>query len=107
MGQGRGGITRNVVALGFVSLFTDLSTEMILPVLPLFITGVLKASAASLGVIEGVAESLSSLLRLVSGWLSDRIESRKPFVAFGYGLSGAAKWALALSGSWPAGSSRT
>lgn len=98
----RRGIHRNVVALGFVSLLTDFSTEMILPVLPLFITGVLRASASSLGLIEGVAESLSSLLRLFSGWLSDRIARRKPFLVFGYGLSGAAKTTLALAASWPA-----
>ena len=98
----RRGINRNVVALGFVSLLTDFSTEMILPVLPLFITGVLRASVSSLGLIEGVAESLSSLLRLFSGWLSDRIQRRKPFVVLGYGLSGAAKWTLALAASWPA-----
>jgi MFS family permease len=96
------GINRNIVALGFTSLLTDVSTEMIIPVLPLFITTTLKASVASLGVIEGVAESTASLLRLGSGWLSDRIGRRKPFLLFGYGLSTAAKAAMAIAGTWPA-----
>lgn len=96
------GINRNIVGLGITSLLTDVSTEMIIPVLPLFITGTLKASVASLGVIEGVAESTASLLRLGSGWLSDRIGRRKPFLMFGYGLSTVAKATLAIAASWPA-----
>ncbi len=100
--RGRAGINRNIVALGFTSLFTDVSTEMIIPVLPLFIIGTLKASVASLGIIEGVAESTASLLRLSSGWLSDRIGRRKPFLLVGYGISGVAKATLAIAASWPA-----
>jgi MFS family permease len=99
---GSSGINRNIVALGFTSLFTDVSTEMIIPVLPLFVTSTLKASVASLGLIEGVAESTASLLRLGSGWLSDRIGRRKPFLLFGYGLSTVAKGAMAIAASWPA-----
>lgn len=103
-GSGRSmpGLPRNVVALGFVSLLTDVSTEMIIPVLPLFVTGVLRASMASVGVIEGVAESTAALMRLGSGWLSDRSGSRKPFLFFGYGLSTLAKAAMAVAMSWPA-----
>ncbi len=96
------GVTRNIVALGVVSLLTDVSTEMIIPVLPLFVVGVLRASAASVGVIEGVAECTATVLRLGSGWLSDRTQSRRPFLLFGYGLSAVAKGALALAGSWGA-----
>lgn len=92
---------RNVVALGLTSLFTDVSSEMLVPVLPLFVTGVLHASVASLGVIEGVAESTASILRIGSGWLSDRIGHRKPFLVFGYGLSTLAKAAMAFAASWP------
>ncbi len=95
------GLPRNVVALGFVSLLTDVSTEMIVPVLPLFVVGVLKASMASVGVIEGVAESTAALMRLGSGWLSDRIGRRKPFLFLGYGLSAVAKAALGVVLSWP------
>ncbi len=96
------GITRNVVVLGVVSFFTDVSTEMIVPVLPLFITRVLGASVTSLGVIEGIAEATAALLRIGSGWLSDVTGRRKPLLAAGYGLSGVAKALLALAASWPA-----
>jgi len=93
---------RNVVALGWVSLLTDASSEMIVPVLPAFVTGPLKASVASLGVIEGVAECTATVLRVGSGWLSDRIGRRKPFLVLGYGISAVAKGAMAFAGSWPA-----
>jgi MFS family permease len=95
-------LPRNVVALGVVSLLTDVSSEMIVPVLPLFLTGVLHVSVAGVGLIEGVAESTASVLRIGSGWLSDRIGLRKPFVLFGYGISALAKGALALASSWGA-----
>ena len=96
------GLTRNVVTLGAASLLTDVSSEMIIPVLPLFVTATLGASVASLGVIEGVAECTASILRIATGWLSDRIGQRKPFIVFGYGLSTVAKGAMTLAASWPA-----
>lgn len=89
-----------MVALGVVSMLTDISTEMVIPVLPLFVTGTLRVPVAGLGIIEGVAESVSSLIRLASGWLSDRSGRRKPFLFAGYGLSGVAKASLALANSW-------
>ena len=95
------GIHRNVVWLGITSLFTDVSTEMLVPVLPLFVTLTLGASATSLGIIEGAAESVASLLRLTSGWLSDRIGKRKPFLVLGYGLSTVAKGVFAFAANWP------
>ncbi|MBI5170287.1 MAG: MFS transporter [Candidatus Eisenbacteria bacterium] len=94
------GLHRNVVALGATSLLTDISSEMLVPILPLFVTATLHASVASLGVIEGVAECVASTLRLVSGRLADRASRRKPFVLLGYGLSGLAKPAMALVQSW-------
>jgi len=97
-----GRIPRNVVALGIVSMLTDVSSEMIVPVMPLFLTTVLGASVSNLGLIEGVAESTASVLRIGSGWLSDRIGRRKPFLMFGYGLSAVAKVALSWAGSWSA-----
>ncbi len=78
---------RNVLALTLVSFFTDVSSEMIYPLLPVFLTGVLGASASFVGAIEGAAESTSSVLKLVSGWWSDRIQRRKPLVLFGYALA--------------------
>ena len=75
------------MALAVVSFFTDVSSEMIYPLLPVFLTGVLGASASFVGGIEGAAESTSSILKLVSGWWSDRVQRRKPLVVFGYALA--------------------
>ena len=77
----------NVLALGFVSLFNDISSEMIYPLLPLFLTETLGAGAAMLGVIEGIAESTASVLKLFSGWLSDRLRKRKILAVVGYTIS--------------------
>ena len=90
------GITGNVLALGAVSLLTDVSSEMIYPLLPLFLTGVLGAGPAFLGAIEGVAESTAALLKLASGVISDRVRRRKPLVLAGYGLSALARPLVAL-----------
>lgn len=81
------GITGNVLILGLVSFFTDVSSEMIYPLLPLFLTGVLGAGPAFLGLIEGIAESTSSLLKLFSGVVSDRVRRRKMLVLAGYSVS--------------------
>jgi MFS family permease len=81
------GITRNVIVLGLVSFFTDVSSEMIYPLLPLFLTSTLGAGPAFLGAIEGVAESTAALLKLVSGILSDRVRRRKRLVLWGYSIS--------------------
>lgn len=78
---------RNVIALTAVSFFTDVSSEMIYPLLPVFLTATLGASAGMLGLIEGAAESTASLLKLASGWWSDRVRRRKPLVVFGYTLA--------------------
>lgn len=81
------GITGNVLILGLVSLLTDASSEMIYPLLPLFLTTVLGAGPAFLGVIEGVAESTAALLKLASGIASDRVRNRKGLVLAGYTIS--------------------
>ncbi|EYB66466.1 MULTISPECIES: MFS transporter [Deinococcus] len=93
------GVPVTVFVLGVVSLLMDVSSEMLVPVLPLFVTGVLGASAVTLGLIEGLAESTASLLKVVSGRLSDR-GARKPWALAGYGLSALARPLMALSGSW-------
>jgi MFS family permease len=95
------GITRNVFILGVVSFFTDLSSEMLYPIVPLFITTVLGASPAVVGIIEGLAETTASLLKIWSGWLSDRIGVRKPLVFAGYGLSALTRPLLATAHVWP------
>lgn len=95
-------LPRNVWIAGLVSLFNDISSEMVYPLLPLFLTGVLKASRTSLGLVEGVAEAVASLLKVFSGVLSDRFRTRKAPMLLGYGLSLAARPVLASAGGWGA-----
>src|SRR5713101_5984289 len=68
----------NIIILGLTSLLTDISTEMVYPLLPMFLTQTLGASPAILGLIEGIAESVASFLRVFSGYISDRLGRRKP-----------------------------
>ncbi|MFL5570492.1 MAG: MFS transporter [Gemmatimonadaceae bacterium] len=82
-----------------MSFFTDVSTEMIYPLLPLFLAGILGANASFIGAIEGVAETTASLLKLVSGWWSDRITSRKPLVVAGYLIASIARPFTAITRS--------
>ncbi|HYS72535.1 MAG TPA: MFS transporter [Thermoplasmata archaeon] len=95
------GLTANVVVLGVVSLFTDISSEMILPILPFFLTQVLLANALILGLVEGLSESVVSFMKIFSGRLSDAAGKRKRFVATGYGLSTAMKVLFPFAQSWP------
>lgn len=86
-------------ALGAVSFFTDVATEMIYPLLPVFLTSVLGASAGFVGVIEGTAESTAALLKLASGWWSDRVSRRKPLVVVGYGIASIVRPLIAIAHS--------
>jgi MFS family permease len=95
------GISRNIILLGFVSLFTDLSSQMVFPLVPLYLTGVLGASAYVVGIVEGAAETTASLLKVVSGYWSDKIHRRKPFVLFGYTFSALSKPLMAFATFWP------
>jgi MFS family permease len=95
-----GRLPRNVVAIGLVSLLNDASSEIIYPMLPAFLALTLKASPAAIGIIEGVAESVSSLLKLFSGYFSDRTGRRKGLVVFGYGLASVVRPLLAFATSW-------
>ncbi len=81
------GLPKNVFFLGFVSLLTDLSSEVAIRTLPLFLANVLGIKASIIGLIEGIADSTATLTRLLSGWLSDRLGKRKVLVTAGYGLS--------------------
>jgi MFS family permease len=93
----RHALGRNVIALGAVSFFTDVSSEMIYPLLPVFLTTTLGASAGMLGAIEGAAETTASLLKLASGWWSDRVRRRKPLVVLGYTLASVARPLIAIA----------
>ena len=94
------GVSRNVFFLGWVSLLTDMSSEMIFNVLPLFLLNVLKVSTPIIGLIEGIAEGTASLFKLVSGWLSDRLGQRKSLTVLGYSLSTLSKPFLYIASSW-------
>ena len=94
-------LPRTVVALGFVSLFNDLASEMVTPLVPILLATVLGAGPVVLGAIEGGADALSNLLKLWAGRRSDLLSGRrKPFVAAGYALSNVVRPLIALSGSW-------
>jgi MFS family permease len=91
---------RNVVILGVVSFLTDVSTEMVYPLIPFYLTDKLNASHAIVGVIEGIAESLASFLKVASGYWSDKIMKRKPLAVGGYSISSVGKILFYLSTSW-------
>ena len=93
-------LPRGVWRLGWVSFFTDFASEMVYPLLPLFLTRVLGAGAMSLGVIEGVAEAANSILKIAAGHMSDRWNRRKPLVVFGYTLSSSVRPLMAVAGAW-------
>ncbi len=95
------GIKENVLVLGVVSFFTDVSSEMVFPILPLFLTTILGAGAGIVGLVEGVADSISSLFDIFVGYLSDLKGKRKDFVIAGYGLSSILKVGLLFVNSWP------
>lgn len=95
------GLPRPVWMLGVTSLCTDTASEAVYPLLPFYLTRVLGAGAASLGLIEGVAEATSSLLKILSGHFSDRWRIRRPIVIGGYTLSSAVRPLTALVASWP------
>lgn len=94
-------MSKTVVYLGLVSFFTDLSSEMIYPLLPIFLSNVLGAGALVLGVIEGLAESTAAFLKVVSGLWTDRLRHRKPLILWGYSLSGVARPLIGLASVWP------
>lgn len=97
-------VGRNVFVLGWVSLLTDLASEMLYPILPIFLVGTLGVSPAILGLIDGIAEGGSSILRWLVGAYSDRLQRRKPFVVAGYSISAISKPLMGLAAhviGWP------
>lgn len=100
LGQ-RWGISQNTFVLGWVSFFTDLASETIYPLMPLFLANVLGADKTLIGLIEGIAESTASLLKIWSGWLADKTGKNKLLVGWGYGLSAVSRPLFALvTGPW-------
>jgi MFS family permease len=94
------GFNKNVTVAGFVSFFMDISSEMIYPLVPLFLANTLGISKSAIGLIEGIAESTASILKIFSGWLSDRIGNRKWLMALGYGISTLSRPFVALATGW-------
>ncbi|MCK5508796.1 MAG: MFS transporter [Desulfobacterales bacterium] len=94
------GITRNIFIMSMVSLFTDLSSQMVFPLIPLFLTTVLGCGAYAVGIVEGAAETTASLLKVLSGYWSDKIGKRKPFILFGYSMSSITKPLFAIANIW-------
>lgn len=95
-------LPRTVVVLGLVSLLNDTASEMVTPLLPLFLTATLGAGPAVVGLVEGVAEATASLLKVVSGWLADRGWNRKGLVVAGYTVSNGARPLMGIAAAWPA-----
>ncbi len=93
-------INRNILLLGLISLFTDISSEMIFPVLPIFLDKFLNASKTEIGFIEGIAEATASFLKILSGIISDKLGRKKPLIIAGYGVSTFSKPLLYFANSW-------
>ena len=98
-GPARARLPRTVKALAVVSFLTDASSEMIYPLLPAFLTATLGASAAWVGIIEGAADATASLLKLASGWWSDRVKRRKPLIVAGYTIAAVLRPLVAVAGA--------
>ncbi len=94
------GLTKNTFLLTITSLFADISTEMLYPVLPIFLTQYLKSSGSMVGIIEGVATATQYIQMGVSGWISDKIKRRKPIAIIGYTLAALSKPLIGLSTAW-------
>jgi len=93
-------ISRNVWVVTLTSFLTDISSEMLATLLPIFLFSVLGVRTALIGLIEGIAETTAGLLKVFSGWLSDRLGQRKRLAVLGYGLSSVAKAGLYFANSW-------
>lgn len=93
-------LPRNVWAVSFTSFFMDISSDMVLNILPLFLANVLGVKTGTIGMIEGVAEATASLLKMFSGWLSDKLGARKWLAVAGYTLSAISKPFFYFAGSW-------
>lgn len=94
------GLSKNTFLLAAASLFSDISTEMLYPVLPIFLTQTLKNSPAVVGLIEGIATAIQYIIQGFSGWLSDRFQRKKPIALFGFALSATAKPFIGASSIW-------
>jgi len=95
------GLTKNAILLAFASFFSDVSTEMLYPILPIYLTQYLKAGGSIVGIIEGIAQATQNIIQGFSGWLSDKLQRRKPIALVGYVLSAVSKPFMGLASAWP------
>jgi MFS family permease len=95
------GLSKDTLLLALSSLFADISTEMLYPVLPIFLTQTLKATGSDLGIIEGIAQATQYTTQGFSGWLSDKLQMKKPVALAGYLLAAIAKPLMGLASAWP------
>lgn len=95
------GLTRNSVLLAFASLFSDISTEMLYPLLPIYLTQNLKAGGSIVGIIEGAVQAVQNIIQGFSGYLSDKLQRRKPIALIGYFLSAISKPFIGVATTWP------
>ena len=96
-----GGVSRNTILLAFASLFADISSEMLYPVLPIFLTQILHASGSIVGLVEGIAEATQNIVQGFSGWLSDKFQKRKALALLGYFVSAVGKPLMGIATAWP------
>lgn len=94
------GLSKNTILLAFASLFSDIATEMLYPILPIFLTQNLKASGSVVGLIEGIAQAIQNIVQGFSGWLSDKIQKRKSIALIGYLLAALAKPLMGFTSVW-------
>ena len=95
------GVTRSTAYLALASFFADISTELLYPVLPVFLTQTLHASGSIVGLVEGVAEATQNITQGFSGWLSDTLRRRKLVAVVGYIVAAMAKPLIGMSATWP------
>ena len=95
------GLTKNSILLAVASFFSDVSTEMLYPILPIYLTQYLKANGSVVGIIEGIAQATQNIIQGFSGWLSDKLQRRKPIALVGYFLSAVSKPFMGITKVWP------
>lgn len=98
--QSRSGLTTNTWLLAFASLFADISTEMLYPILPVFLTETLKSGGSVVGIIEGFAVAIQNIVQGFSGWISDKLQLRKPVALLGYAVAALSKPLIGISTAW-------
>jgi MFS family permease len=93
-------LPRNIIVISIASFFNDIASEMVYPIVPIFLTSVLGVPVATIGLIEGVSESSGNILKVFFGWISDKLQRRKPLAIAGYSLAVISRGILSFANSW-------